>query len=117
MTKKFSILFLLITTLSIFTIPGYSQSKERESFFPVTKETLFYKKLEGNKVQCKLCPRKCILSEGQTGFCRARKNIKGKLYSKVYGKIVSAHLDPIEKKPLFHFFTFSQGSFNCNCWL
>jgi pyruvate formate lyase activating enzyme len=67
------------------------------------KEAMFYKKLKGKKVQCVLCPRNCIIGEGQTGFCKVRKNIGGVLYSLVYGKPVSIAVDPIEKKPLFHF--------------
>ena len=53
-------------------------------------------------VQCRLCPRKCILSEEQRGICGARLNKGGKLYSLTYGKPVAVHVDPIEKKPFFH---------------
>lgn len=67
------------------------------------KEALFYEKLEGEKVRCNLCPRHCILSDGQKGFCGVRRNEKGKLYSLVYGRLCSMNIDPIEKKPLFHF--------------
>jgi pyruvate formate lyase activating enzyme len=67
------------------------------------KEALFYKKLRNQIVRCELCPRFCTIKEGSTGFCRVRKNIKGKLYSLVYGLPVSIAIDPIEKKPLFHF--------------
>ncbi len=66
------------------------------------KEALFYKKLAGKKVQCQLCPRFCTVAEGKRGFCGVRKNIKGKLYSLVYGKLCSINADPVEKKPLFH---------------
>src|SRR5208283_1607870 len=65
-------------------------------------EALYYNKLSGNMVQCHLCPNLCILSPGQYGACKARKNINGKLYSMVYGKIAASNLDPIEKKPFFH---------------
>jgi len=65
------------------------------------KEAMFYKKFD-NKVQCLLCARKCILSEGQIGFCKVRKNIEGKLYSLVYGKLCSVAIDPVEKKPLYN---------------
>ena len=60
-------------------------------------------KLEGNKVRCELCPHRCILKEGQLGVCRVRKNIDGKLYTLIYGSVSSIAVDPIEKKPLFHF--------------
>lgn len=82
------------------------------------KEALFYKKLKNNKVQCLLCPHNCIILENKFGFCNVRKNIEGKLYSLVYAKPVSMHLDPIEKKPLYHFHPgsqiFSIGTFGCN---
>ncbi|RLI96711.1 MAG: AmmeMemoRadiSam system radical SAM enzyme [Candidatus Aenigmatarchaeota archaeon] len=66
------------------------------------KEAMFYDKKDGT-TQCRLCPHECVVSEGKTGICGVRKNIKGKLYSLVYGKLCSTNIDPIEKKPLFHF--------------
>jgi len=116
MSKKTIISFLTVGFVSLFFLTLFlnAQEIEKEKY----NEALFYDKLENNEVQCKLCPRKCVLLESQTGFCRARKNIEGKLYSKVYGKIVTAHLDPIEKKPLFHFMpstqTFSIATAGCN---
>jgi len=62
----------------------------------------FYDKLSNGMVRCDLCPNRCLLSNGQIGACKARKNIKGELYSMVYGNIATAHVDPIEKKPFFH---------------
>ncbi len=67
------------------------------------KEADFYQKLPEKKVKCSLCPRECVIKEGKTGFCRVRKNEGGKLYSLVYGRPCSVAVDPIEKKPLFHF--------------
>lgn len=67
------------------------------------KEALFYEKGPGNQVRCKLCFHQCVLNEGQTGFCLARKNEGGVLVAETYGKLVAAHMDPIEKKPLYHF--------------
>jgi len=86
---------------------------------PALKEAMFYEKLPAsNSVSCKLCPRKCILKDGQTGYCESRKNIGGKLYSLVYGKPVSIALDPIEKKPVFHAWpgttSFSFATAGCN---
>ncbi len=82
------------------------------------KEALYYKKLKDKAVQCLLCPKKCFIAEDNYGFCRARKNIKGKLYSMVYGNASSVCIDPIEKKPLFHFLpgssSLSVGTFGCN---
>ena len=68
------------------------------------KEALFYKQLDNKKVRCLLCPHNCILAEGKRGFCGVRHNENGKLYTLAYGRIVVASLDPIEKKPLYHFF-------------
>ncbi|MCJ7816267.1 MAG: AmmeMemoRadiSam system radical SAM enzyme [Candidatus Aenigmarchaeota archaeon] len=67
------------------------------------KEALFYSKMAADKVRCVLCPRFCIIQDGKTGACGVRKNHAGTLYSMVYGKLCSLHIDPIEKKPLFHF--------------
>jgi pyruvate formate lyase activating enzyme len=55
------------------------------------------------KVQCELCPNGCVLEEGGRSKCRTRINKDGSLYSLVYGKPCAAHIDPIEKKPFFHF--------------
>lgn len=68
--------------------------------------------------QCPICPRKCRLNEGQIGFCRGRACIDGKVVPINYGRFTSLALDPIEKKPLYHFFAGSRilsiGSFGCN---
>jgi pyruvate formate lyase activating enzyme len=67
------------------------------------KEAMFYEKLPNKRVRCKLCARYCQIPDGVIGFCRVRKNEKGKLYSLVYGKLCSVEIDPIEKKPFFQF--------------
>lgn len=78
----------------------------------------YYQKLKGKSVQCQLCPRRCVLMEGQTGYCRVRRNIGGELVSLVYGRIVAANIDPIEKKPLYHFLpgtnSFSIATVGCS---
>ncbi len=68
------------------------------------KECLFYKTLDNKKVLCTLCPKACTIDNNSTGFCGVRKNVNGMLYSLSYSNLVSLALDPIEKKPLFHFF-------------
>lgn len=72
----------------------------------------------GAKAVCWLCPNRCHLADGQTGFCRARQNQGGIIRSLNYGLLTSAALDPIEKKPLYHFHPgshiLSLGSFGCN---
>ncbi|MFH1365076.1 MAG: AmmeMemoRadiSam system radical SAM enzyme [archaeon] len=82
------------------------------------KEAKFYKKLKNKIVQCQLCPHFCMIKDNNLGKCKVRKNINGKIYSLSYGKPVSINLDPITKKPLFHFLkntlTFSIGMAGCN---
>ncbi|PLV55783.1 AmmeMemoRadiSam system radical SAM enzyme [Thermotoga sp. SG1] len=79
---------------------------------------IHFEPLEGKKVKCLLCPHECVLSEGQTGLCGARKNKDGFLVSLNYGEVTAIAMDPIEKKPLFHFNPgeqiFSVGTFGCN---
>ena len=67
------------------------------------KEARFYDKLENNRVQCHLCRHNCIINEGKFGICGVRKNEGGTLYTLVYEYPVAIHVDPIEKKPLYHF--------------
>lgn len=64
---------------------------------------LFFEKADEQSVQCRLCPKNCLIPEGKYGFCRARKNISGVLYAMGYGKPCSVAIDPIEKKPFFHY--------------
>jgi pyruvate formate lyase activating enzyme len=82
------------------------------------QEALYYTKKEGNKVKCLLCPWLCNLNPGQTGVCKVRTNNQGKLKTLVYGKVAALGIDPIEKKPLFHFYPgktiLSIGLVGCN---
>jgi pyruvate formate lyase activating enzyme len=82
------------------------------------KEAEFYSKIEGQKVRCLLCPHSCLISEGDAGKCLVRKNHAGTLYSFNYGRISSMGWDPVEKKPLYHFYPgrkiFSVGTNGCN---
>lgn len=66
-------------------------------------EAMLYEKQGDKKVKCSLCARRCLISDGGTGFCLVRKNEGGTLFSLNYAKAISAGLDPIEKKPLSHF--------------
>lgn len=81
-------------------------------------EAKFYKKLKNKKVACNACYRNCIIKENEHGFCFVRKNINGSLYSLVYDKPVSINIDPIEKKPIYHYLpktnTLSLGTYGCN---
>ncbi len=81
-------------------------------------EGLFYTKIMGDKVVCGICPHKCVLSPGDRSVCRSRINFKGKLMSLAYGNPCAVNVDPIEKKPLFHFkprtSAFSIATTGCN---
>ncbi|MBE9468568.1 MAG: AmmeMemoRadiSam system radical SAM enzyme [Bacteroidetes bacterium] len=82
------------------------------------KEALFYKKLSNNKIKCNLCPHNCIINDGKRGKCKVRFNNKGILNSEIYNKLSSLNNDPIEKKPLYHFYPgrniLSIGTIGCN---
>ena len=81
-------------------------------------EARFYEKLPDKMVRCKLCPRECVVAPGSRGYCRVRENRNGTYYTLVHSRIVSAHIDPIEKKPFFHFLpghmAFSVATAGCN---
>jgi pyruvate formate lyase activating enzyme len=82
------------------------------------KEAMFYKTVRDDILQCELCPQFCVLKPGDRGKCHVRENKNGKLYSLVYAKPCSIAIDPVEKKPLFHFLpgskTFSISTVGCN---
>ncbi|NLM72455.1 MAG: AmmeMemoRadiSam system radical SAM enzyme [Clostridiaceae bacterium] len=78
----------------------------------------YYEKLKDDTVHCLLCPHDCHIKNGQRGICGVRKNTDGDLYAESYGLISSLALDPVEKKPLYHFYPGSRilsvGSYGCN---
>ncbi|MFH0959742.1 MAG: radical SAM protein, partial [Pseudomonadota bacterium] len=82
------------------------------------KEAALYEKIGSNVVRCKLCRHFCKIESGERGFCGVRENRQGTLFSLVYDKLVSTNVDPIEKKPLFHFLpgtkSFSIATMGCN---
>ncbi|MBS3078577.1 AmmeMemoRadiSam system radical SAM enzyme [Candidatus Pacearchaeota archaeon] len=82
------------------------------------KECVLYEKKKLKKVRCLACAHKCVINEGKTGICGVRKNENGKLMLIVYGKVSSINVDPIEKKPLYHFlpgsYALSIGTVGCN---
>ncbi|MGB2706172.1 MAG: AmmeMemoRadiSam system radical SAM enzyme [Candidatus Omnitrophota bacterium] len=82
------------------------------------KEALHYKKIDKNTVACLLCPHACVLKNGQRSFCRVREPKDGKLYTLVYEMPCSVHVDPIEKKPIYHMLpgskSFSIATAGCN---
>jgi len=82
------------------------------------KEALYYEKLDDQNLRCLLCPHECKLLPTKTGICGVRKNCKGKLITENYRKISALHIDPIEQKPLYHYYpgrtVLSVGSVGCN---
>ena len=82
------------------------------------KEALFYEKQKGKQIRCFLCPHYCQIKDGAKGFCGVRSNQDGQLFSLNYGRVSSLALDPIEKKPLYHYhpgeFILSIGTVGCN---
>jgi len=82
------------------------------------KEALLYNKNEENQVSCFLCSHRCQILDGKFGICNVRENRGGILYTHTYGNLIAQHVDPIEKKPLYHFFpgstSFSIATIGCN---
>jgi pyruvate formate lyase activating enzyme len=82
------------------------------------REAHLYTALEGGTVRCNTCQRRCVIPSGRTGWCRTRVNEDGRLWSLIYGEVSSLSINPIEKKPVFHFFPGSRwlslGSVGCN---
>ena len=82
------------------------------------KEAMLYSSLADKKVSCFLCCHKCQIADSKFGICGVRQNREGKLYTHVFGEVIAAHVDPIEKKPLYHFLpgttSFSIATIGCN---
>ena len=82
------------------------------------REALLYQKLARSKVQCNTCQWRCKIVPGKSGVCKMYRNVDGTLHSLNYAEVSSAAVDPIEKKPLFHFYpgsmVFSLGTWGCN---
>jgi len=84
----------------------------------MVQEAQWWKTRDKETIECQLCPHHCQLKEGKTGLCGVRKNINGKLHTTIYGECTAVNLDPIEKKPLYHFYPnrpiLSLGTKGCN---
>lgn len=82
------------------------------------KEACLYEKQDRNRVRCFLCNHRCVIKDGEKGICGVRENRAGRLVSLVYERVIAAHTDPIEKKPLFHFLpgtrSYSIATAGCN---
>ncbi|HEV2423333.1 MAG TPA: AmmeMemoRadiSam system radical SAM enzyme [Terriglobia bacterium] len=99
--------------------PGLLPASGPDAQFTV--EAKYYEKLANKKIKCKLCPRECVIDDRERGYCGARENRGGTYYTLVHSRVATAHIDPIEKKPLFHFlpgtaaFSIAAAGCNVNC--
>jgi pyruvate formate lyase activating enzyme len=95
---------------------GAASETEDNARFVV--EAKFYQKLQNRKIKCKLCPRECTVGDKERGYCGVRENRSGTYYTLVHSRVAAAHVDPVEKKPLFHYLpgsvAFSLGTAGCN---
>jgi pyruvate formate lyase activating enzyme len=84
-------------------------------------EAKFYEKQPNRKIKCKLCPRECVVGDKERGYCGVRENRDGTYYTLVHSRVCAAHVDPVEKKPLFHYlpgslaFSIATAGCNVNC--
>jgi len=96
-------------------------SRQARSDAQFVVEAKFYDKLTNKKIKCKLCPRECNVGDKERGYCGVRENRGGVYYSLVHSRVCAAHIDPIEKKPLFHYlpgtvaFSIATAGCNVNC--
>ena len=92
-----------------------SQEKVTE---PPLKEVQYYKKLDDQRIECEICPKRCKIADLERGYCGNKENRGGSYYTLVYSRPCAVHVDPIEKKPLFHYMpgslTFSLATAGCN---
>lgn len=94
---------------------GRGYASERDD---AMKEAMLYQKLDDDRVKCGVCPHRCVIADGKRGICGVRENRQGTLYALNYGKAVAVAIEPIEKKPLFHFLPrteiYSFATVGCN---
>jgi pyruvate formate lyase activating enzyme len=100
-------------------VPALGWGAENDARF--VREARFYEKLPHRKIRCKLCPRECVIDDRERGYCGVRENRGGVYYTLVHSRVAAAHIDPVEKKPLFHFlpgtmaFSIATAGCNVNC--
>lgn len=100
--------------------PGLAQAafSDDQKFI---REARYYEKLDHKKIRCTLCPRECVIDDRERGYCGVRENRDGVYYTLVHSRLCSYNIDPIEKKPLFHFhpgslsFSIATAGCNLNC--
>lgn len=128
LTRREFLATLSCTTCSLglsALLPSEVRTRSRNNAFAAEtqnnqylKEVMFYNKLEDLKIECGICPKKCRIADYERGYCGNKENRGGTYYSLVYARPCSIHVDPIEKKPLFHYLpsteTFSIAAAGCN---
>ncbi len=115
--RNFLIRCSLISGSSLL-LPGFSPAATPAAEADYEHEARWYEKIPHKKVKCKLCPRECVVDDRERGYCGVRENYQGVYYSLVHSHPCTYHIDPIEKKPLFHFLpgtqAFSLATVGCN---
>jgi pyruvate formate lyase activating enzyme len=85
------------------SVPGEALARDEVGPEPFVREAMHYKRLEEGRIECEICPRACKVAIKERGYCGVRENIDASYRTLVYGRVCSMNVDPIEKKPLFHF--------------
>ena len=104
-----------------FTAPALAADGQTANGAQFTLEARFYQKLDNRKIKCKLCPRECVVGDKERCYCGVRENRGGVYFTLVHSRVCAAHIDPIEKKPLFHYlpgtmaFSIATAGCNVNC--
>jgi hypothetical protein len=112
--------FLKATACCVFFwgIPSFGLAQQEKKGLIGIKLSPHFLALNNQRIQCQLCPRQCLVANGQRGFCGVRENREGKYYSLVYGNPCAVHVDAIEKKPFYHLLpastSFSIATAGCN---
>ena len=100
------------------SLAALAPARPPESDAPFLAEAAFYEKQPYKKIKCTLCPRECVIDDRERGYCGVRENRSGVYYTLVHSRVCAAHVDPIEKKPFFHFYpgtlAFSIATAGCN---
>ncbi|MBL7084827.1 MAG: AmmeMemoRadiSam system radical SAM enzyme [Candidatus Omnitrophica bacterium] len=118
--KQISLILLAISGCIFLNLLLSAQDADSASRDPLLgrRVALYYTKIDNETVQCELCPRRCLLTNGMRGVCRVREAQDGTLFTLVYGNPCSYHIDPIEKKPVYHVLpatsAFSIATAGCN---
>jgi len=103
---------------SVLGVSSFTSAQRGKKGYVRPKLSPHFVPLKDGKIQCQLCPRQCVVSKGQRGFCGVRENREGKYYSLVYGNPCAVHVDPVEKKPFYHVLpastSFSIATAGCN---